>query len=309
MSKKKKETAEFRFYDLPQDEAVLALMGKKWIQIYGEGISNLHFHNLFEIGICYYGTGDLVIEEDTYRFDGGMMSFIPSNFLHVTRSDKNVYAFWEFMFLSPEEILKELYPHNIQKVKEMLDLVNKKAAFIKESENPELSRLVRMIFEEMGKKRPFYQEIVKSLATSLVLTLARANKDEKSKNLKIGNGMQLDHAVEFVEANYARNFKISELAAACHMSETHFRRVFQERMNMTPVEYINFVRIKKACELIDKTDISMEEVAEKVGFVTPSTFNRNFRRIIGTSPYQWKKRPDNHEGKLIDYKISALKGW
>ena len=93
------------------------------------------------------------------------------------------------------------------------------------------------------------------------------------------------------------------------MSETHFRRVFQEKMNMTPIEYVNFVRIKKACELIDKTDISMEDIAEKVGFITPSTFNRNFRRIIGTSPYQWKKRPDNHEGKLQEYKISALKGW
>ena len=65
----------------------------------------------------------------------------------------------------------------------------------------------------------------------------------------------------------------------------------------------------EACDLIDKTDISMEDVAEKVGFITPSTFNRNFRRIIGTSPYQWKKRPDNHEGKLLEYKISALKGW
>ena len=109
--------------------------------------------------------------------------------------------------------------------------------------------------------------------------------------------------------HYAENFKIADLANECHMSETHFRRVFQQRMNMTPVEYVNFVRVKKACELIDKTNISMEEVAEKVGFMTPSTFNRNFRRIIGTSPYQWKKRPDNHEGKLLEYKISALKGW
>ena len=109
--------------------------------------------------------------------------------------------------------------------------------------------------------------------------------------------------------NYSDNFKIVDLANECHMSETHFRRIFQEKMNMTPIEYVNFVRIRKACELIDKTDISMEDVAEKVGFATPSTFNRNFRRIIGTSPYQWKKRPDNHEGKLLEYKISALKGW
>jgi transcriptional regulator GlxA family with amidase domain len=122
-------------------------------------------------------------------------------------------------------------------------------------------------------------------------------------------GLQLGNAIDYVEFNYSSEFKVSDLAEECHMSETHFRRVFQEKMNMTPIEYVNFVRVKKACDIIDRTDVSMEEVAEKVGFSTPSTFNRNFRRIMGTSPYQWKKRPDNHEGKLLDYKISALKGW
>ena len=65
MSKKKKQAAEFRFYELPQDEPVLALMGSKWIQVYGENIDNQHFHNLLEIGYCHYGDGDLVLEDDT----------------------------------------------------------------------------------------------------------------------------------------------------------------------------------------------------------------------------------------------------
>ena len=45
MAKKKKQPAEFRFYELPQDEPVLALMGNKWIQVYGENIDNQHFHS------------------------------------------------------------------------------------------------------------------------------------------------------------------------------------------------------------------------------------------------------------------------
>lgn len=109
---------------------------------------------------------------------------------------------------------------------------------------------------------------------------------KKEKAAGRSGSLQLQNAIDYVEKNFAHDFKIIDLANECHMSETHFRRVFQEKMNMTPIEYVNFVRVKKACELIDKTDISMEDVAEKVGFVTPSTFNRNFRRIIGTSPYQ-----------------------
>jgi AraC-like DNA-binding protein len=103
--------------------------------------------------------------------------------------------------------------------------------------------------------------------------------------------------------------KIARLADVCHMSESHFRRLFEENIGMTPVEYLNQVRIKKACDLIRKTGSSMEEIATKVGFTTTSTFNRNFKRITGTSPYQWKKQPDNYESRLSDFNILVEKGW
>lgn len=308
MSKKKKKPAEFRFYELSNDEPALALIGNKWKQIYGENIDNMHFHNLLEIGYCYYGDGDLVIEDDSYRFGSKMVSCIPANFLHVTRSDANVVAFWEYMYINPEEILKSSHK-SPQEIRGILEAVNQKAFFVRVEENPILATLVSAILEEMKYKNEYHQECVRGMVYSLLFEIARFN-GKKAIRVSGRNGtLQLENAIEYVEQNYSSNFKIADLAHECHMSETHFRRVFQEKMNMTPIEYVNFVRIKKACELIDKTDISMEDVAQRVGFITPSTFNRNFRRIIGTSPYQWKKRPESHERKLSEYKISALKGW
>lgn len=308
MPKKKKKPAEFRFYEVPQDESVLALMGSKWIQVYGENIDNLHFHNLLEIGYCHYGDGDLVIEDDLYRFGAGMISCIPANFLHVTRSDTDVKAFWEYIYINPEDILRQ-WGKSTQEIQDIMEAVGKKSFFIKAEENPMIVTMIRAIFEEMQQKGAHYRECVRGIAYALLFEIARFNGREAWQTIGKGVSLQLESAIEYVEKNYPNDFKIADLANECHMSETHFRRIFQEKMNMTPVEYVNFVRVRKACELIDKTDISMEDVAEKVGFITPSTFNRNFRRIIGTSPYQWKKRPDNHEGKLLEYKISALKGW
>ena len=308
MPKKKKKPAEFRFYEVPQDESVLALMGSKWIQVYGENIDNLHFHNLLEIGYCHYGDGDLVIEDDLYRFGAGMISCIPANFLHVTKSDTDVKAFWEYIYINPEDILRQ-WGKSTQEIRDIMEAVGKKSFFIKAEENPMIVTMIRAIFEEMQQKGAHYRECVRGIAYALLFEIARFNGRDAWQTIGKGVSLQLESAIEYVEKNYPNDFKIADLANECHMSETHFRRIFQEKMNMTPVEYVNFVRVRKACELIDKTDISMEEVAEKVGFITPSTFNRNFRRIIGTSPYQWKKRPDNHEGKLLEYKISALKGW
>ena len=44
-------------------------------------------------------------------------------------------------------------------------------------------------------------------------------------------------------------------------------------------------------------------------FGNVSTFNRNFKKIIGVTPYQYKRTSDNYESKLLNYKISAKKGW
>lgn len=308
MPKKKKKPAEFRFYEVPQNESVLALMGSKWIQVYGENIDNLHFHNLLEIGYCHYGEGDLVIEDDRYRFGAGMISCIPANFLHVTKSDTDVKAFWEYIYINPGDILRQ-WGKSTQEIRDIMEAVGRKSFFIKSEESPMIGTMVHAIFEETQQKGAHYRECVRGITYALLFEIARFNGRDAGQTIAKGVSLQLESAIEYVEKNYSNDFKIADLANECHMSETHFRRIFQEKMNMTPVEYVNFVRVRKACELIDKTDISMEDVAEKVGFVTPSTFNRNFRRIIGTSPYQWKKRPDNHEGKLLEYKISALKGW
>jgi len=99
------------------------------------------------------------------------------------------------------------------------------------------------------------------------------------------------------------------LAAVSNLSETHFRRIFEKSMNMTPVDYLNLVRVQMACEYMRKNNDPMERVAEKCGFRTVSTFNRNFKKVIGLSPYQWKIHPENYESKLLNYKISAFKGW
>lgn len=89
---------------------------------------------------------------------------------------------------------------------------------------------------------------------------------------------------------------MKELAAACNLSETHFRRLFAGYMGMTPSSYVNLVRVQQACGMMRKTNYSMEEVATRVGYASVSAFNRNFRAITGTSPYQYKKGGADYHG-------------
>ena len=87
MGKKKKDTIELRFYEIPQNEYVLALLGENWIRDYGHDEVHLHFHNLMEIGVCRNGTGKLILDEEQRPYQPAMVSIIPNNYPHVTISN------------------------------------------------------------------------------------------------------------------------------------------------------------------------------------------------------------------------------
>ena len=100
-----------------------------------------------------------------------------------------------------------------------------------------------------------------------------------------------------------------ELAKQCGLSEPHFRRVFREYVSMPPIDYLNSVRIREACRMMDRRDCPMDLVASDCGFSSVSSFTRNFRKFMGTTPYQWKLQREKHENRLRDYSITLLKGW
>lgn len=311
MGRRKRETIELRYYDIPQKEYVMALLGEEWIREYGMGVLHLHFHNMMEIGYCRDGKGTMTLDETVVSYEPEILSVIPKNYPHTTNSERGRKSFWEYLYFDPETILRNMYPENELHQKKLLRLINRKANCLRARENPQLVSIVLTIMEEMRGKREFYTDTVNALAEAMCLEIARMNCDKPEEifeERKPGIS-QIKNALDYISMEYKESIRIETLAEKCNMSETHFRRLFVEYMNMTPVDYINMIRVQMACELMKKTNASMDEVAMKVGFSTTSTFNRNFKRIVGTTPYQWKKNPENYESKLLSFNISAIKGW
>lgn len=116
-------------------------------------------------------------------------------------------------------------------------------------------------------------------------------------------------ALRFVDSNFARDLKAADLARECSISEVHLRRLFCDCVNLPPMDYVNLVRIQKACDLMQKSNYSMDRVAEECGFSSTSTFNRNFVKFMNNTPYQWKLGKKGNKDRLQDYNILAIQGW
>lgn len=312
MAKKKRESVELRFYEVPQGESVLALMGESWNRVYGHEENKLHFHNLMEIGICHRGEGMLSLDEEEYHYTTGTISIFPENYPHLTVSDGENKNFWEYLFFDPRLVIAELYPDNSIAQAKIMEALNKKPFMLNQNEDKGISTLIDMIMEEMREQRPYYRSVVRNYLTNLVFEIMRKSSELNhygESQSKATSAMQITSALDYINKNYAGALKAKDLADVCNMSETHFRRLFEEYINMSPMDYVNLIRIQKACDIMKKSDASMDEVAVQCGFATTSTFNRNFKKFLDTSPYQWKLNPTTYERKLLNYHITALKGW
>lgn len=311
MSKKRKPKMEYRYYDIPNGSPVLALLGEKWVQNYGRDIDYLHFHNHLEIGYCYQGEGILTLEEEELRFRDCMFTVIPKNFPHTTNSLGDTCSAWEYLFIDADGFLAQIYGDNMYMAERLLGRINRKAHLAQAQERPQISDLICQIIEAMRGQKDLYHEEVKGLTMALLIQIARWNREEDDEKelTHVGNSTIIARALDYISEYPDRQIKIEQLAELCHISETHFRRVFGECMNMTPVEYINHVRIKKACDELKRTNDSVGSIAARAGFATLSTFNRNFRRILGISPQQWRKNPEHYERKLLNYDIKTEEGW
>ena len=321
---RKKDKVEFRYYEVPQGEPLLALLGEAWIRPYGydendKPIDCLHFHNLLEIGYCYEGTGEIVLEDTSYTYGPGTFTVIPKNYPHTTNAVREKLSRWEYLFIDAEKTLQTLYPDGRRYGERFLECMNRLAFCTTKTEQPVLAAMILAILKEMTLRREMYDEAVRGLLRPLFVEISRFDMErsqEKEKReraqqeeTKRPEQSQISRALEYVGDYYDRPLKVSDLAGACHMSETHFRRLFVRSMNMHPVDYINQVRIKMACERLKKNNEPIAEVAQKCGFTSLATFNRNFRNFMGVAPNEWRKQPEAYERRLQQKQIAVFDGW
>ncbi len=116
-------------------------------------------------------------------------------------------------------------------------------------------------------------------------------------------------ALRYIDGHYDQNIRAADLARICGLSEPHFRLVFTDCINMPPMDYVNLIRVRRACSLLSRKNSPMELVAAECGFASVSAFSRNFKKFLDTTPYQWKLQ-EKKSGLQVDaYSISAHRGW
>lgn len=311
MAKTKQQPLDFRFYDMPQRDPVLAFGGEAWRRVYGKGAPNLHFHNVMEVGVCLEGSGKMIYEEEEIPYHAGMVSVIPQNVPHNTVNEPGAYSLWSYVFIDSHSYLLREFSDDPQFLAKTENRIGVRYFLEEADQCPEIVSAAEGILREREKNEPYAREMINAYVMQILMATARnnraydqANPDEEHRHSK----QQIRGVLDFIQKHFSEPLTIGDLAGSFHVSETHFRRIFKECMNMSPADYLNMIRIQQACTMLLKTDFPVDLVAEKAGFTTLSTFNRNFRHFMDDSPLRWKKRHVNTE-HTSGLRVQALRGW
>ena len=107
------------------------------------------------------------------------------------------------------------------------------------------------------------------------------------KNVK--SNTRMEELIDKMASNLHLPWGIREMSGFCGMSEPHFRRMFKRFTGCSPRDYVERMKMNRACELLRYTDTSIDGVAASLGYHDPFHFNRRFKASVGMPPGAYRK--------------------
>lgn len=99
----------------------------------------------------------------------------------------------------------------------------------------------------------------------------------------------VNEAINYIEENLERKISVEHLCNKFHVSKNYLYEAFKANLSNTVTGYINEARIRRAKELLEQTNLSVYQIAEKVGVENYTYFCKLFKKLSGTTPTQYRK--------------------
>ncbi|MCD2425093.1 AraC family transcriptional regulator [Niabella pedocola] len=101
---------------------------------------------------------------------------------------------------------------------------------------------------------------------------------------------KMDEVIAYMQEHIHSVCTLTELAALVHISPSHFSSLFKKKTGYPPLEYFNHLKIQRACQYLEFTDIPVKEICYKLGMTDPFYFSRVFSKYLGEAPVAFRKR-------------------
>ncbi|MBR5224986.1 MAG: helix-turn-helix domain-containing protein [Clostridia bacterium] len=282
--------SERRDYAVRRESFIHAMTDLMYYPPYSR--DKMHNHNCMEIGLCVAGSGTVQIEGQPVRpFRAGTVIIIPEGGFHSQQEEGIPLTRWRYIAVDQRRLLNEAMPSCRAVLEELLENGCRGIFLSDENMRSDVAWLIERMFDIKCRTA---EETTAELEAILLVILMRISRIISTDDVQGESQRQITNPVEpallYIAEQYHGEVKVAQMAKSCAMSESYFRKVFQENMGVPPIEYLNKYRIERAVHLLrTREEMPVSRIAEVCGFSSIATFNRNFARYIGQNPTEFKR--------------------
>ncbi|WBB58414.1 AraC family transcriptional regulator [Streptomyces sp. WMMC500] len=156
-----------------------------------------------------------------------------------------------------------------------------------------LATLIDLLATEVGITAAGGPLVQNHLAQILLVHMLRAHAGQTDRPtgwLGALNEDGIGAALRAVHADVAHSWSLQELAEISHMSRSAFAQAFKNHVGVPPLEYLIQWRMSLARDALTRDTLSISELARATGYLSESAFSTAFRRVVGSSPAQFRNR-------------------
>ena len=249
--------------------------------------TDYHSHNFVEIAYVAEGTGIHIVNRIEHRTSKGDIVLINYDIPHEFISEGEPLLIYNCIFTPAyfNDALGE--SRNFFDITDHFLLTNLYTnlptdyifATASGTESTHILNIYERMLQEFNAKQIGYRDIMRGYVIELLVIICRLKLSVDS-----GKTQKMLEILEHINVHYKENIQAEELASLSGFSPSHFRRMFKSLTGKTISLYVQTLRIQEACNLLKNKELSVEQIAQDVGYSDMKHFYAVFKRITGKLP-------------------------
>ncbi len=250
-------------------------------------------HPFPEIIYLSGGQTAVLIDGKPFSFcEGQMIIYAPDSFHERDHSQPHLPADAAVLtFSASSEILPKLYNRVItltQKQRQMLNAIIDEGVQYFCNRDPDCG--IRGMALKPGVDPSGLWGLKKQIEFFLIDVYKTDAEQPHLSKKALRHEEDFERIVNYLRANLTCSLTQEQIAAACLMSVSKLKIIFREKAHIGPINYLIRLRIEEAQRLMRESDLTLTQIAERVGFASLHYFSRMFKKITGVSPSQYEKQ-------------------
>jgi AraC-like DNA-binding protein len=254
-----------------------------------------HYHDFSELVIVAGGRGRHQLQGESFPVSGGDVFVLRGRQVHCFREREGlqlINVMYDPAGLAlPTRQLSRLPGYSALF---MLEPAFRRAhrfssrLHLNRSELGSAEALIRQIEEESSAQAVGHEAMLLSLLVHLITFLSRRygqSRDTEARSL-----LRVGQLIRTLEQDYTQPWTLEQLAQRAHLSRSSLMRTFRQATGQAPIDYLISRRIEAAMRDLQQTQRSVTEVALDAGFSDSNYFARQFRRVCGCAPSDFRRR-------------------